>query len=51
MMKAKETFTILIISCTLLSCQSPHENMMKGKYQPTWESLSQYQQAPEWFNR
>jgi alpha-L-fucosidase len=23
--------------------------MLEGKYQPTWESLSQYGQAPDWF--
>ncbi|SFK74308.1 alpha-L-fucosidase [Porphyromonadaceae bacterium KH3CP3RA] len=33
-----------------VSCQpSPHESMMEGKFEPTWESLSQYGEAPEWF--
>ena len=25
-----------------------HEPMMKGKYEPTWQSLSQHK-VPEWF--
>lgn len=26
-----------------------HETMQEGVYEPTWESLSQYGEAPEWF--
>lgn len=26
-----------------------HEVMLAGPYEPTWESLSQFKQAPEWF--
>lgn len=29
--------------------QPPHEVMMEGEFKPTWESLSKYKQAPDWF--
>nr|WP_236264027.1 alpha-L-fucosidase [Dysgonomonas sp. Marseille-P4677] len=33
-----------------ISCSSPkHEVMLEGQYKPTWQSLSQYKQAPDWF--
>ena len=49
----KKHTVILIYICviaTLLSC-SPikHEVVMEGQYTPTWESLAQYKQAPDWF--
>lgn len=37
--------SILLSSCSTLS----HEKMKGGKYEPTWESLSQYGEAPKWF--
>ena len=50
-MKAIKSFFIIVLSVVLFSsCKvSPHESMMEGKYEPTWESLSQYGEAPEWF--
>lgn len=33
----------------LASCTPKHETMMTGAYEPTWESLAQYGEAPEWF--
>lgn len=39
-----------ILACGMLSsCAPKHEKMLEGKYEPTWESLSQYGQAPDWF--
>lgn len=35
------------ISC--VSCVENHEKMQEGKYEATWESLAQYDQAPDWF--
>ncbi|BES61738.1 alpha-L-fucosidase [Dysgonomonas capnocytophagoides] len=40
---------ILLTSLCCLSCKSKHEALQVGKYEPTWESLSQYSEAPEWF--
>lgn len=40
---------ILFISSAQISCAPQHETMIEGKFQPNWESLSQYGQAPEWF--
>lgn len=43
------------IICTILSglvltsCAPKQERMMEGPYEPTWESLSQYGEAPDWF--
>lgn len=31
------------------ACSHAHETMLEGKYAPTWESLSQYEETPEWF--
>lgn len=44
----------LVLGCILVygvltSCAPKHEKMLDGKYEPTWESLSQYGQAPDWF--
>lgn len=43
-----------ILNCALacgvlVSCAPIHEKMLEGKYEPTWESLSQYNHAPDWF--
>lgn len=40
---------LLLIGCFSFSCNEQHEKMIEGKFEPTWESLSQYGQAPEWF--
>lgn len=40
---------LMIFSVAAFSCGDKHEKMMEGKYEPTWESLSQYGEAPEWF--
>ena len=40
---------ILFFTFLLVSCNEKHEQMMEGTYEPTWESLSQYGEAPEWF--
>lgn len=37
--------TIILFSCT----STKHETMLEGQYSPTWQSLSQYKQAPGWF--
>ncbi len=42
-------FTLLLAGMLLFSCTPRHETMMEGPYSPTWESLSQYGQAPDWF--
>ena len=54
-MKSKMLFVSLLFSTSLLSAQTyqvlvseKDEPMMKGEFQPTWESLESYQ-APEWF--
>lgn len=36
-----------VLGC--VACSPSHETMQKGVYEPTWESLSQYGEAPEWF--
>lgn len=39
------------ICLILASCSSPKdETIQEGQYNPTWESLSQYNQAPDWFS-
>ena len=54
-MKTKILLASLILSIGTLSAQNyqvpvseKNEPMMKGKFQPTWESLENYQ-VPEWF--
>nr|WP_303897463.1 alpha-L-fucosidase [Dysgonomonas mossii] len=33
-----------------MSCSATkHETLLEGRYSPTWQSLSQYKQAPDWF--
>lgn len=41
--------TYILVCVTLTSCTPNHEKMLEGKYEPTWESLAQYGQAPDWF--
>lgn len=49
-MKMKKEILGLLLGCgALVSCAPQHETMMEGKFEPNWESLSQYGQAPEWF--
>lgn len=44
----KATFCLwAVLGC--VACSPSHETMQKGVYEPTWESLSQYGEAPEWF--
>lgn len=45
---SKRHWSILFI-LVLISCAPKHEKMLEGQYEPTWESLSQYEQAPDWF--
>ncbi len=40
---------LVMACCTFVSCEASHEKAESGPYQPTWESLSQYGQAPDWF--
>lgn len=40
---------LVMACCTFISCEASHEKAESGPYQPTWESLSQYGQAPDWF--
>lgn len=48
--KMKNLIIILaFLSITFVSCTPDHEKMLEGKYEPTWESISQYGQAPDWF--
>ena len=37
-------FVVILCSCSL-----QQEKMKEGPYAPTWESLSQYGEAPDWF--
>lgn len=49
-MKYLKNILWIVSTCILCSCASPkHETMMEGKFKPTWESLSHYNQAPDWF--
>lgn len=45
----KSVLGLLAVCGALVSCSPKHETMMEGPYKPTWESLSQYNQAPDWF--
>ena len=54
-MKTKLLLASLVLSIGTLSAQNyqisvseKNEPMMKGKFQPTWKSLENYQ-VPEWF--
>ena len=49
-MNTKNRFSLfLLVAVVLASCGAKHEKMLEGQYEPTWESLSQYGEAPEWF--
>ena len=48
-MKKLSVVLIVAVCCVCTACTPKHETMMEGPYQPTWESLSQYEQAPDWF--
>ena len=48
-MKIKLFFFSSMFAAALFSYSQQNEKMMKGAYEPTWESLSQYGEAPEWF--
>lgn len=45
----KLLFYLFTISVVFSSCKQKDERMLQGVYEPTWESLSQYNQAPDWF--
>lgn len=45
----KKEFFCVFISLLFLACSPKHEKMQEGMYEPTWESLSQYGSAPDWF--
>lgn len=45
----KQLIIFSLSACLLTTCSPAHETMMEGKYAPSWESLSQYEKAPEWF--
>lgn len=45
----KLIISVLFVSGILFACKTKHEKVEEGKYEPTWESLSQYDEAPEWF--
>lgn len=50
-MKKYPFYLSALCLCSLfLSCSSAkHEVMLEGQYEPTWQSLAQYTQAPDWF--
>ncbi|HOS44909.1 MAG TPA: alpha-L-fucosidase [Paludibacter sp.] len=49
-MNKKNKFSVFLLAVIIVaSCSTKHEKVLKGKYEPTWESLSQYDQAPDWF--
>lgn len=48
-MTMRNTVFFLLTVFFAVSCSDKHEKMMEGPYEPTWESLSQYGQAPDWF--
>lgn len=48
----KKIIPLLLLVLLSTHCaydDSPHNQMCPGPYQPTWKSLSQWNQAPEWF--
>lgn len=48
--KTKTRLIVLFLSgCFLATYSYSQETMQEGKYEPTWESLSQYKEAPAWF--
>lgn len=50
MKKNIQRLAYIWLSIVLMSCSATkHETLLEGKYSPTWQSLSQYKQAPDWF--
>jgi len=47
-MKTNRIILLLLITLSV-SCVPKHEKMIEGPFEPNWESLSQYGQAPDWF--
>ena len=45
----KTIYRALLLLVLLSSCSPSHEKALEGMYEPTWESLAQYDQAPDWF--
>ncbi len=45
----KHLLPLFLAGSLLFSCTEKHETMLAGPFEPTWESLSQYEEAPEWF--
>lgn len=45
----KQLIILFLSAFFLTTCSPAHETMQEGKYAPSWESLSQYEKAPEWF--
>ncbi|MDR2935717.1 MAG: alpha-L-fucosidase [Rikenellaceae bacterium] len=45
----KKLTLLLFIASLAVSCGERHEKLAPGPYEGTWESLSRYGQAPEWF--
>ena len=42
-------YILILLICSFVSCkQTSKEAMQTGKFEPTWESLKQYE-IPEWF--
>lgn len=50
-MTIKNTFILFLFSFlpSIILAQAKMEPMASGMYEPTWESLRQYQEAPTWF--
>lgn len=50
MKKYSVVLVCIHLAIMFFSCSSTkHETILEGQYSPTWESLSQYKQAPDWF--
>ena len=48
-MKTIKSTLYLLATLGCMACSPSHETMQEGPYESTWESLSQYGGAPEWF--
>ncbi len=49
MRKRKRRYWSVLSLALVISCTSKHEKMQEGLFEPNWESLSQYESAPDWF--
>ncbi len=49
MRKIKKRYWSVLSLALLISCTPKHEKMQEGLFEPNWESLSQYESAPDWF--